>query len=58
MRAARLRRVATVWGARSAVEMEVWTTEPGLQFYDGVGVARDVPGLEGDKLRRAWGPLP
>ena len=42
-----LRRTATVRGARSAVEMEVWTTEPGLQFYDGVGVARDVPGLEG-----------
>jgi aldose 1-epimerase len=42
-----LRRAATVRGARSAVEMEVWTTEPGLQFYDGVGVARDVPGLEG-----------
>ena len=42
-----LRRVATVRGARSAVEMEVWTTEPGVQFYDGVGVARDVPGLEG-----------
>jgi aldose 1-epimerase len=42
-----LRRAATVRGARSGVEMEVWTTEPGVQFYDGENVARDVPGLEG-----------
>ena len=42
-----LRRAATVRAARSGVEMEVWTTEPGVQFYDGENVARDVPGLEG-----------
>lgn len=29
----------------SGVEMEVWTTEPGLQFYAGQNVARNVPGL-------------
>jgi len=29
------------------VEMEVWTTEPGIQFYDGERAGRDVPGLEG-----------
>lgn len=32
---------------RSGVEMEVWTTEPGVQFYAGHKVAREVPGLEG-----------
>lgn len=30
-----LQRAAWVQGARSGVEMEVWTTEPGLQFYAG-----------------------
>ena len=34
-------------GAQSGVEMEVWTTEPGIQFYDGERAGRDVPGLEG-----------
>lgn len=42
-----LRRVAAVRGAVSAVELEIWTTEPGVQLYDGVGTARDVPGLDG-----------
>lgn len=42
-----LKRAVTVRAARSGVEMEVWTTEPGVQFYDGENVARDVPGLEG-----------
>jgi aldose 1-epimerase len=42
-----LKPAALAKGARSGVEMEVWTTEPGLQFYDGVGTARDVPGLGG-----------
>lgn len=32
---------------RSGVEMEVWTTEPGLQFYAGHKLAREVPGLGG-----------
>jgi aldose 1-epimerase len=27
--------------------MEVWTTEPGLQFYDGVHAGCAVPGLGG-----------
>ena len=42
-----LRRVAEAHGARSGVAMEVWTTEPGLQFYDGARVGRAVPGLGG-----------
>ena len=43
----RLRRAAWVQGARSGVEMELWTTEPGLQFFDGNLPARSVPGLDG-----------
>lgn len=42
-----LRRAARVEGARSGVAMEVWTTEPGLQFYSGEKVSRPIPGLEG-----------
>ena len=42
-----LRWVASARGAQSAVEMEVWTTEVGVQFYDGANVGRDVPGLNG-----------
>jgi aldose 1-epimerase len=38
-----------VWlqGAHSGVEMEVWTTEPGLQFFDGNFPPRGGRGLEG-----------
>ncbi len=42
-----LRRTVTLRGVKSGVEMQVWTTEPGVQFYDGKNVAREVPGLEG-----------
>jgi len=42
-----LTQAAWVQGARSGVEMEVWTTEPGVQFYAGHKVAREQPGLEG-----------
>lgn len=42
-----LARAARFEGARSGVAMEVWSTEPGLQFYAGGRVARSVPGLEG-----------
>lgn len=45
------RRVALLEGARSGVSMEVWTTEPGLQFYAGHKVARETPGLEGRQYR-------
>jgi aldose 1-epimerase len=34
-------------GGDGRVAMEVWTTEPGVQFYDGHKVAVPVPGLEG-----------
>ncbi len=42
-----LRRAATARGAQSSVELEVWTTESGLQFYDGEHAARSIPGLGG-----------
>jgi aldose 1-epimerase len=46
-----LRRAVTLRAARSGVEMQLWTTEPGVQFYDAANVARDVPGLEGVTYR-------
>lgn len=42
-----LRQAAWVQGASSGVEMEVWTTEPGLQFYTGQHVKPGRPGLGG-----------
>lgn len=42
-----LRQAAWVQGGRSGVEMEVWTTEPGLQVFDGAGLAQAGPGLDG-----------
>ncbi|MGE3369674.1 MAG: aldose epimerase family protein [Rhizobiaceae bacterium] len=42
-----LRQAAWAQGAVSGIEMECWTTEPGVQFYAGHKVARDVPGLGG-----------
>ncbi|AZO37836.1 galactose-1-epimerase [Mesorhizobium sp. M2A.F.Ca.ET.037.01.1.1] len=42
-----LHQAAWVQGANSGVEMEVWTTEPGLQLYSGQFVAPASPGLDG-----------
>ncbi len=43
-----LRQAAWVQGAKSGVELEVWTTEPGIQFYTGAKLAADLPsGLDG-----------
>ena len=42
-----LKQMAWAQGTNSGVEMEVWSTEPGLQFYDGHKVAREKPGLGG-----------
>lgn len=42
-----LKQAAWAQGARSGVEMEVWTTEPGVQFYAGHKVAREQEGLGG-----------
>jgi aldose 1-epimerase len=42
-----LRQAAWVQGSASGVEMEVWTTEPGLQLYTGQHVVPAGPGLGG-----------
>lgn len=42
-----LARAATLRSARSRVELQIWTTEPALQFYDGYKLALPVPGLAG-----------
>jgi len=47
-----LTQAAWLQGARSGVEMEVWTTEPGLQFFAGNAPERPVPGLRGIRYRR------
>lgn len=43
---------AVLEGATSGVSMELWTTEPGLQFYDGSGLGLPFAGLDG----RRFGP--
>lgn len=47
-----LRRAAVLRSLRSGLTMELWTTEPGLQFYDGHMIAMPVLGLN----RAAYGP--
>jgi aldose 1-epimerase len=42
-----LRPILTLKGARSGVTMEMRATEPGLQFYDGVAIPENLPGLDG-----------
>lgn len=42
-----LRQAAWVQGARSGIEMELWTTEPGVQFYTGQHIRAAAPGLGG-----------
>ena len=42
-----LRQAAWVQAANSGVEMELWTTEPGVQLYIGEHIAPPAPGLRG-----------
>lgn len=42
-----LAHAATLSSARSGLAMEVWTTEPCIQFYDGFKVNLPVKGLDG-----------
>ena len=48
-----LKRAAWVQGAHSGVEMEVWTTEPGLQLYAGEHIGPQGMGM----LGRPYGPF-
>ncbi len=41
------RRVATLTGAREKIRLDLLSTEPGLQFYDGSGLSAPVPGFDG-----------
>ncbi|AWM88559.1 aldose epimerase family protein [Microvirga sp. 17 mud 1-3] len=42
-----LRHAATLQSLTSGLAMELWTTEPGVQFYDGHMLEIPVPGLNG-----------
>ncbi|WP_414472240.1 aldose epimerase family protein [Microvirga sp. M2] len=46
-----LRQAATLASLRNGLKMELWTTEPGLQFYDGHLIRIPVPGLNGAPYR-------
>jgi aldose 1-epimerase len=46
-----LRQAAWVQGASSGVEMEVWTTEPGVQLYSGQHIAAAGIGHDGIAYR-------
>ncbi|MCT8266551.1 galactose mutarotase [Afifella sp. JA880] len=41
------RHAASVWNDNGELEMQVWTTEPGIQLYDGYKLDLPVKGLEG-----------
>ena len=49
---AKPRRVATLTGTVHGIRLDLLSTEPGLQFYDGSGLAVPEPGFEG----RDYGP--
>jgi aldose 1-epimerase len=51
-----LARAATLSSDASGLAMEVWTTEPGLQFYNGHLLNLPVTGLGGARYQR-WGGL-
>jgi aldose 1-epimerase len=42
-----LAHASTAWSPKSGVTLECWTTEPGLQFYDGAKIHSPEPGLGG-----------
>jgi aldose 1-epimerase len=50
-----LRLAAWAQGAVSGLEMEMWTTEPGVQFYAGGKVAREQEGLGGRRYQNYAG---
>lgn len=50
-----LKQAAWAQGAKSGVEMKMWTTEPGVQFYAGGKVAREQEGLGGRRYQNHAG---
>jgi aldose 1-epimerase len=50
-----MRHAATLASPRNGVSMELWTTEPGVQFYDGHLLDMPVPGLGGARYGRHGG---
>lgn len=50
-----LAHAATLQSRRSGVALDLWTTEPGLQFYDGHLLDMPVPGLDGVAYRARAG---
>jgi aldose 1-epimerase len=50
-----LARAATLSSPKSGVSLDLWTTEPGLQFYDGHLLDMPVPGLDGRPYTRNGG---
>lgn len=41
------RHAATLVSTTTGIALDVWTTEPGLQVYDGAGIPTRPPGLDG-----------
>ncbi|WP_201831213.1 aldose epimerase family protein [Microvirga zambiensis] len=50
-----LRHAATLASRRNDLSMELWTTEPGVQFYDGHLIDIPVEGLDGAKYGKHGG---
>jgi len=50
-----LAHAATLVSPRSRIALELWTTEPGLQVYDGHLLDMPVPGLDGKPYARNGG---
>ena len=50
-----LRHAATLASRRNGLSMELWTTEPGVQFYDGHLIDMPVEGLDGARYGRHGG---
>jgi len=53
--AGELGRAVTLASDKSGLAMEVWTTEPGVQFYNGHLLPPPVPGLGGVRYQRFGG---
>ena len=50
-----LRHAATLTSRGNGLSMELWTTEPGVQFYDGHLIDMPVEGLDGTRYGRHAG---